>query len=694
MNSVFFYFTFAGPTRLVSIRAASLRASGLAAARSSASQTRNPWPSSVISDKDIEKSSLKDNHVDRQINLGQCCANAGELGNIKCRVGSSAVRKLFTEDSTPANDLGDLHELTAYDGDQLAGLSYVDSQEPGDLTQDNALDFVEKFLKDNSMEFDRGGTCKLDAMVQSKSIPNPKGQYDLANIVNCIRRVGESKVFDWDDNREDETGGDLFCRRKEEFFTEPRKLKGRRPDSNGAKEGSSLSIENTKSRFFCSESRLELGKGKENNESTRETTIKCKKNLRKKLDQQNDGVPCKGQLEDDVIEPDEQEVLNVGFDTQMAAEAMEALFHDGNIDKLVNNGENKRLENSRKDSFGGSPAGKPDYSLNLRQSAKRGRAKKRNTVNTERNRQRVLSQRSSGNLIKSCENETVKMPGKGKRTNADKISENENSGCVSNNGCRTVQKWPLCEKVVEVSPVAHRTRRSRIANQSKNAKAKRTKATEAVSKTLNMKTKKGTKNDAINSAGERSSCGMLAGEVGLSDKFLGQTVNRRKRSRNTQKTRSSLRLLSPLSLNENLEGPTVDRTDAENAHVLSLTVDMNGNKKNGRTVSSVVRTTLEESPSKRRKPSISVCTTPPDNCRTPVNAASPVCMGNEYYKQSCKKSPSKSCLLKEIRDLTATGLVSGSLSTESRKRKDMNEVRVLYSQHLDEDIIKQQKKVI
>ncbi|XP_022930259.1 uncharacterized protein LOC111436765 isoform X1 [Cucurbita moschata] len=694
-----------GPTRLSSIRAASLRSSG-SAARSSALQNRNLGSCSVMIDKDIEKSSVKDNHIDQQTDLEQCCENAGELGNVKCRAGSSAVRKLFTKDIV--GDFGDLHsscdvgdmnihELTACDGDQLAGLSYVDSQEPGDLMQDNALDFVDKFLKNNSLEFDQGGGArKLDAIVQTKSVVSPKGQYNLAKIVNCMRTVGESRVFDWDDNREDEGGGDIFCRRKEEFFTEPRKSKGRRPDSNCDIKGS-LSIPNMKSRLFCSDSRIELSKGSENNETAREAKVKCKKNLCNKLDRQNDGDACRVESEDNDIEPNQQEIPDVGFDTQMAAEALETLFNDESINKLVNNEANQHLENSPKDSFGGSPTGRSNTSSNTRKSLKKGRASSSGVVPRQ---SKKINQKFSGNFMKACENETVKMSRRNNKTDADGIIGNGNTGSVPSN-------------VAKVSPVARRTRHSMTVNQSKKAKvasgeceqsvtkvgplikkrsadratgdpkAKRTKSREAVSKILVTKSKEGTKSDATSSIGQRRSCDMLAGQVSLSDELVGQTVIRRPRSCSTRKTRSSLGVISSLASNENLE-----RAGAEKSNDGNITI------KDGCMVSSVVKTTSDESPSKRRKPSDTVCSTPPDNCRTPINAVSPVCMGNEYYKQSCKKSPFKPSLLKELRDLTATGLVSGPLSTESRRRKDMNDVQVLYSQHLDEYIIKQQKKTL
>jgi hypothetical protein len=90
----------------------------------------------------------------------------------------------------------------------------------------------------------------------------------------------------------------------------------------------------------------------------------------------------------------------------------------------------------------------------------------------------------------------------------------------------------------------------------------------------------------------------------------------------------------------------------------------------------------------------SECTTPVNNSKVTVNDVSPVCMGNEYFKQSCKRSLLRSSLLKELRDLSPHEPEPGSASKDLRRRRDMTDVRVLYSHHLDEDIIKQQKKVL
>lgn len=89
----------------------------------------------------------------------------------------------------------------------------------------------------------------------------------------------------------------------------------------------------------------------------------------------------------------------------------------------------------------------------------------------------------------------------------------------------------------------------------------------------------------------------------------------------------------------------------------------------------------------------STCATPAARTRLGYDV-SPICMGDEYQKQSCRKNLSVLSLTRET-DFPHPGSpeMYGGMR-ESRKRKDITTVRVLFSQHLDEDVVKQQKKVI
>lgn len=105
--------------------------------------------------EDIDQRHTMEEYADRM---------KGSGNENKFRVNKSAVRKLFCEDTSTGKGLNnnlsntdqeaELSQLFASEN-ELAGLSYVDSQEPGEASQTIALDFVDKFLKVNVTEFDQ-----------------------------------------------------------------------------------------------------------------------------------------------------------------------------------------------------------------------------------------------------------------------------------------------------------------------------------------------------------------------------------------------------------------------------------------------------------------------------------------------------------------------------------------------------------
>lgn len=65
----------------------------------------------------------------------------------------------------------------------------------------------------------------------------------------------------------------------------------------------------------------------------------------------------------------------------------------------------------------------------------------------------------------------------------------------------------------------------------------------------------------------------------------------------------------------------------------------------------------------------------------------------KYHKRPFNKKLPKSFLLKELIKLGVPESISGFTWKDLRRRKDLAHVRVLFSQHLDDNVIKQQKKV-
>lgn len=895
--------------RFTSFRAASLRTSGLAARMASEVLTVKNTDASVLED-----STKVGEEVVREHDVGECNRKMkGSENENMCRVGCRTARKLFTENShddyrgLPLNsnivEGEELPQLPACD-DGLAGLSYVDSQEPGEYSQANALDFVDKFLKDNAMEFEQEFNLGKKTRGTSSSVSRAKGLQSFAKKANDRNLFGEAAIFDWDDNREDEGGGDIFCRRKEEFFasgdhgrrsfTQPRKPGESKLDEYKDNE-EHIIFKNKKMGLAHSDSKLVCHIPKVNDKAADE--MKLKKNLVNELGEQFNDNPSGGHSVTNVTKIDVPGILNVGFDTQLAAEAMEALLHGEGIAKHDANDAHQGMENNSKGSCRGSLEGEVNNIIHSKRPSCRKRVSpfevrvasrqckkaksmsaklsKESSISSEKHSDNVRRQsridlvRTRSKRVNLIAEESLITNGSGNSDKmVSKIVEQRNAGRTLDRSCTngshrcdgnatiggdgTVKKWHLRGDGGMHTPIARRTRQSLVVNHLKKAENASSDYREVISHLVevcaleeksncstgiqasevlkekssilgsnqsgeveNVKASQhaqstprltantnGSKIDALSCHQKRRSHRNLSGRENESDnldgalepsvplKDIGQSVTKRKRSRRDakstlidsemkRKTRSgdapiyvnsgdidgkmisngldnesdiNLRNRSHGNLSgqenesDNLNGalePSVppkdigqsvtrrkrSQRDAKNALIDSkmkrktpsgdapiygisgdidgkmISNDLIGAKtgkhsdrnSNASCPSSTekVNARLDESPREKCKPSDSVCTTPtPVNCKTPENTVSPVCMGNEYFKQSCKRNLSRLSLLKEIRSLSAAQPEPSSASKDSRKRRDMTYVRVLYSQHLDDDIIKQQKKVV
>ncbi|KAK8949838.1 hypothetical protein KSP40_PGU021546 [Platanthera guangdongensis] len=76
-----------------------------------------------------------------------------------------------------------------------------------------------------------------------------------------------------------------------------------------------------------------------------------------------------------------------------------------------------------------------------------------------------------------------------------------------------------------------------------------------------------------------------------------------------------------------------------------------------------------------------------------INAVSPVCISPDISKISAHKSLSRSSLTRELIRLEATS-TSPSKLNDMRRKKDMGSFQICFSNHLSQDVIKQQKKIL
>ncbi|CAL0301210.1 unnamed protein product [Lupinus luteus] len=750
---------------------------------------------------------------------------AGSMDKNMCKVASTAVRKLFIDDLTfetseaslICNDLNEedsLDKLPIYH-DDLAGLSYIDSQEPGDLSQINALDFVDKFLKDNAMDLDQEIRPVKNVEEKSKSLPPSKGQQSLAKRVSDRGKSGEAEIYDWNDSCEDEGGGDIFLRRKEDFFDgrthKPKSLPGlqkikvrRSNDDNDEKQSS---FPKKRKMAVHSDSRLGMLNLKVRDNTVQEGTRKLKRNLANELDEQFK-TNCSGGEVQRNPKAGVQEMLDVGIDTQIAAEAMEALC---NANDIVAN-DVARVTRSRKTGqLSSSIIGKAGPAISKEHSRQYDRKRK---VNDKSDLQTPGLSKKSTKMVRQCKQDNVMTRSMRSKLNAERnqtCSANENDRIVSSpkneqrksaetlkrhqldelnnldsngSGGKTINKKHLHSEVCHFTPIARRTRQSRPVNRliksdvgskslggdiANGSHEKRSGIGRHSSKPLDTKSTPGsfdhfevdasTELCELETLAPKANAVSVNGDVEMgtidfpkrrrsirirefssndkgSEKLVGpskataqpedigqSTASMRKMrtgSRSAVKslvncrTQSSLYGGSEISSIDQRQGkalkPNLDKVTAGDTHICYNVADkkdanLNSVEKNNAddflSTNTFEFTNSNESPRGGYK-SADLASATPANCKTLVNDASPVCMGDGYYKRSCNINVSNSCLLKVFREDLDRELVSlrairpelTTPSKHSRKRRDMTDVRILYSQHLDEDIVKHQKKVL
>ncbi|CAL1397095.1 unnamed protein product [Linum trigynum] len=265
---------------------------------------------------------------------GQNISQEKELENgTKSKVDSSIVRRLFSTDSVakdgdichPSSIPGGVEEIARSTiDDEFSRLSYIDSQEPGDASQADALAVVERLIEETKSSFDfevnLGNTCgRISDCVSAAKGPQSLAQKTLKRSIQV-----EAGIFDWDDGLEDEGGGDIFIRRKDDFLgvrslsTNP---KGRLNPQKGNR--GNFEVEN-KVTTVQSDSKLVVQKFKVPESKTRRIPKNTRKDLLNEFHDQANRKKPTGPPEDIAFDP---EFPDVGLGTQLAAEAMEELLN-------------------------------------------------------------------------------------------------------------------------------------------------------------------------------------------------------------------------------------------------------------------------------------------------------------------------------------------------------------------------------
>ncbi|KAI5447422.1 uncharacterized protein LOC127079075 [Lathyrus oleraceus] len=909
------------PPRFTFIRAESLRQAALAKSNLNLKHTHDQ--SNPITGMNKRESFLgpseKVGEVDEELNHGKHNVEIEGFENESMsNFARTTVRKLFNDDlpvetngpSLSNNDFDEedsLDKFPDYHG-ELERLSYVNSQEPGELSQNKALDCVDRFLNSNFMEFNEKTNYFTNMEKKSESLPCFKGLHSLSKRINDRSKAKQTEIFDWDDSCEDEGGGDIYLRRKDDFFKgethRPRSLPGSRKVKScrpkGVKEDEQSSLAIRRKAAAHSESKLGMHNLKIRGDNKQQVTRKLERNIANELDEQFNANCSRGEMGPNGNE-DGQEMLDVGLDTQIAAEAMEALINTVEVADRVANDATRvtrsrstyQLNNSstgkmgpvtpmertgkydRKRKFDGKsdlqtsglskkstkktgqcekgnvtrrsknianeldeqlntnctkgemgPNGNGDgqemlnvgldtqiaaeamealfnpvevanhvandatcvtrsrstYQLNNFSTGKMGPVTPKEHTGLSKKRTKKSEQHEKGNVM--SRSKKSKLNAEGNQTSgADKIGRivsppigeqrksaealkrhhlDELKNLESNDGGSTVDRNRVQDEVFHCTPIARRTRRSLAAREGPTGIDPHEKSTgvrlpqpeglgpkstpgssdhfavddttelcqqeKFASKENVVSVSNGVSVDTLDYPRRRRSLRITRfsnhGEgseslVGSSKSFkqsgdigkgssksseptedIGKSTAQKRKARTHSGVKSHVNNYSPSSSRGGLVAPSDDQMQRK-----TLESNLNSNVKNNADVllsTKNLEVTISDESLRDGYKSPDMATTSPANCKTPVNDASPVCMGDDYYKQSCKRKYSRACDLKVYRvdlrkELSSLNAIRPELITpskDSRKRKDMADVRILYSHHLDGDIIKHQKKIL
>ncbi|XP_058082172.1 uncharacterized protein LOC131230327 isoform X2 [Magnolia sinica] len=791
-----------------SVRAESLRSSGLAAALSMTPKGTDVEPNPTLSNSGSEQKQdnakvsnpgtdgiKKDDvlnslsHRTPFIGIEMSERHQDHAAENCHRTKNARARKLFSE-SIPAGNVEIINKVDdpteksdsfklLVSSNGTAGLSYVGSQEPGEQSQANALDIVDKFLSINDVEVSGEVRPGKDLGGKSPHISSAKGAQSLAKRSDLRSPVVKEGIFDWIDSHEDEGGGEFFSKRKDALLESKRRMRKshtqpRKPkhaefkitrdavDKFGEKEEGTISQIGRKIIGLThSDSRLILHGG----DGVQFSKAKTKKNLLKELDEQSNAAVSGQPLEKTAIEGGSPSLYDVGIDTQLAAEAMEALVcgpsadHDlMDVHPVARNSTERSSRSATKNKArskhvsvrkrscstsdseettrkpkqtkstkfrkGLNPFRKHSKDSSTKSSGKESAVKANSNGEKRKHEEEHFTNRESPNGNECLSGKSSKSVERGKtRGNVD-VTHIKKVDSSASNGHASIEKG-LVQGHGTVTPIASRTRQSKTMNQLKKNRisynqlpvedsilGSKRKGSNFVSYPKGKRTRRNMSDDLNNAANltglpiatdamaevnAKSSAQQKQSKTDMGNYFVSlDTVKRKARSSNTPMPPSLLGPCMPSETDqmgsitvmneeippENLTSPTSgvltcagQKYGVESAR--TLVEDARGNAG------------LEGSPKGKVQPSQSAFTTPSKD----VHAVSPICAGDDRQKQSSKKGLSRSSLARELIRLDASEAVQAHLK-DMRRRRDMASVSVLFSHHLGEDIIKQQRKIL
>lgn len=658
----------------------------------------------------------------------------------KVSTGDVLVTEKLCSSNSEAMDGGKHASLVTCDP-EVTTLSYIESQEPGDPSQANALDFVDHYLSVIDVNLPQELENRKATRMKSPPALSAKGPQSLARKANLMTKFWESRSFDWDENQTDDTGDSIFRKRNElildckshvpslasmpQATNNPRFQKEKNLGEE-CKEKLQAAVTNSSNI----DSRLMVHNSNEIDEMVQTAVLKSDTNFVVELDKQFDLESSAHLLENDGIRMDVPEIFDVGFDTQMAAEAMEALLYapppNTNASDLL--GLETTLEDSpkgaRKDKEFSSLDEMPESVFVGRQSNGTKRfsnklscsvqtlAKNQNELNLDLPITKKVARRkpepenylnyrnradSKSSSHERSSEVIAQREGRGtpKRKNITEVDEIiSSSKSVKHN---SLSKEPIRG---HFSPIACWTRRHASAHSPMRAEDSECSAGERmnldVMKVGVVKRKRNIScTDEFHMFDVRKKCPRLGSKT--SRQATNSKVNQHEQ---TDPLAASIH--SKLDL---WTFPKRKRTRPSLPRHLKVSSNLGGVNKCDQAVQSEEKVCITSEKDKASSQSGKVedvnsilSSDAVENIKLDVlsdmNAkSSPVHKDGEKCKRPFKKKPAKLPLMKELMRLGFADSLPDFTSKDQRRQRKMANVRVLFSQSLDADIMKQQRKV-
>ncbi|CAL4910351.1 unnamed protein product [Urochloa decumbens] len=721
--------------KLPSVRVASVRTCGISEARDTMSlngmqQGKQKVSSTAIHPlpKVVDETTLCSTSFGGIDNDSRGYVQNHDKDGTKSRDKCSTAKKLFAD-------------ATAEDGESnnicLAGLSYIGSQEPGDLSQANAFDVVDRLISIN------GGLSSQETTPNKLEIAKPRasskrGTVLLAEKVDLGRSSNwKAEIFEWVDSREDDGGGDFFSKNKDILL--------QKPAGRGKQKSHSARAKKSSTKKSLGENKIDESKHKRSSKlperfenvplsdsrllksdvkSKRASGNRTKKNLFKDLDDLPNAKSLEEQEKADVA------VHDVGPDTQMAVEAMEALVQcsPAKGQPLLDN--DTRAEKStvaKSHSKNGSQ--KRPGSI---QEGVTTRSKRRKVIAFNTKPQKEEMQENSERIVKTKHKQTKSVLEKSK-----------------------VSKKFIDEKKYHGTPVAHRTRHcgrkstgdsstvrglqnNHITNNPEKPLISE-RATESGSSHFEKESTEHTRanddQDLQQSRDGSSRCTSVNNVQNLVARRVEPTTDvpcRDPPSHPKQRRTPTTMVQSKSTTDANREiPPEVARPSKKRRIFVRSVSDLLKYAKrepsNGRPasmMSSIIEKSLAAAPilnssvkddgktsnlsssAQRLKESSCVVDTsksPKSNAQVQSSVMeTPSKMAKELSptfspanpSKGSSRSLSKSSVARELLKLDPENALSNQQRKDSRRRKDMATVSILFSHHLDDDVIKRQKKIL